>query len=348
MTSNSQNIFYYSSLIGYFYQYGIGCLINKTKAFEIFSNFIKDNQKVESNQFTLDQKNETNNFCNDDDIRKLNKIVLQYFYSLFLYKDIILYRKENYKLHIKNAKKGDSTSQYFIGDCYHLGKNIKKDINKAFEWYKKSSERGNISAMYELGHCYCYEHKDEKKAFEFYLKSAEGGDKYALCKVGDYYYYGRSILKDEIKAFEWYLKAAKKGHAYSQYLMANYYNYGLYIPINKEKGFYWNRKAAINGVLEAQYKLADYYFNNSLNKNESKAFKWYLILANKSNNNLKAIYLVAKCYRDGTGTNKNLFEARKWIKKYEFLSKDYKKPLITLKDFLNGSNLNAFELSKIR
>ncbi|RIA91594.1 hypothetical protein C1645_821818 [Glomus cerebriforme] len=123
----------------------------------------------------------------------------------------------------------------------------------------------------------------KRKHFEFYLKSAEGGDKYALCKVGDYYYYGRSILKDESEVFEWYLKAAKKGHAYTQ------------------------------------YKLADYYFYNSLNKNESKAFKWYLIVANKSNNNLKAI---AKCYRDGTGTNKNLENGLKNMNFYQRIIKN--------------------------
>ncbi len=31
----------------------------------------------------------------------------------------------------------------------------------------------------------------------------------------------------------------------------------------------------------------------------------------------RAIYLVAKCYRDGIGTNKNLEEATKWFTKYE-------------------------------
>ena len=37
MTSNSQNIFCYSSLIGFFYQYGIGCEVDRAKAFEIYS-----------------------------------------------------------------------------------------------------------------------------------------------------------------------------------------------------------------------------------------------------------------------------------------------------------------------
>ena len=109
-------------------------------------------------------------------ILKKNKIILQYFYSLFLYKDIILCRKDNYKLHIRNAEKGDSVSQYYIGNCYHYGKNIKRDYNKAIEWYSKSSSGGNIRAVYKLGIYYDYGYgvtKDEKKAFEIYLKSAK-------------------------------------------------------------------------------------------------------------------------------------------------------------------------------
>ncbi|PKC65898.1 HCP-like protein [Rhizophagus irregularis] len=134
--------------------------------------------------------------------------------------------------------------------------------------------------------------KDEKKALELYLKSAKGGLSYALRSVGDCYYYGR-IMKDRSKAFKWYLKAAKK-----------------------ENWFYWNRKVAINGNIHAQFELAEYYLNsNSINKNEKKAFRWYMKLAN--DNEPRALYIVAKCYRDGVGTDKDLKEAIKWSVRYE-------------------------------
>src|SRR4051812_7715674 len=123
MTSNSPNICYYSSLIGFFYQHGIGCKVDKVKAYETLSNAVENNQKVESSF------DEDVTFC-DDDIKRLNEIILQYFYSLMLYKDVII--KDNYKLHIKNAEKGDPISQYYIGNCYHSGQ---KDCNRAVEWY---------------------------------------------------------------------------------------------------------------------------------------------------------------------------------------------------------------------
>jgi len=282
MTSNSQNNFCYSSLIRFFYQRGIGCEVDEIKASEIFSNAVKNNRKEELNQFSLDQQNESiATFCNDNHIKKLNKVILQYFYSLFLYKEFILCRKYNYKLHIKNAEKGDNVSQHFIGECYYCGKNFKQDYNKAVEWYSRSSKGGNFKAIYKLGCCYDFGYgvkEDENKAFELYLKSAEGGYKEAFKDVGDCYYDGRGISKDENEAIEWYLKGAEKGDIYCQYLVANYYNYGKHVPKNEEKWFYWIRKAAIHGDIKAQYKLAEYYLNNSINKNESKAFRWSLKL----------------------------------------------------------------------
>ncbi|RIA94089.1 hypothetical protein C1645_735045 [Glomus cerebriforme] len=138
--------------------------------------------------------------------------------------------------------------------------------------------------------------------------------------------------------YKLHIKNAIKGDPTSQYYIANFYNDGEYIPKNEEKGFYWNRKAAIYGIPIAQYNLAEYYLENPINKDESKAFKWYLKLANE--NKLRAIYLVAKCHRDGIGTDKNSKEATKWIEK--FISNYYGNIHIpiTLKDFLNGSDIN--------
>ncbi|RIA85951.1 hypothetical protein C1645_830016 [Glomus cerebriforme] len=91
-----------------------------------------------------------------------------------------------------------------------------------------------------------------------------------MYKLGNCYEYGRGIRKDEKKAFKFSLKSAKGG-------------------IN----LHYILKAAINDITNTQYKMVKYY------KNKMKAFEWYLKLANKTNeSNLRAIYLVAKCYRD--------------------------------------------------
>ncbi|GBB88408.1 hypothetical protein RclHR1_00150004 [Rhizophagus clarus] len=307
---NSQSNFDYSSLIGIFYQYGIGCDVDKDKSFEIFSNIIKNNILKE---FSFNQKNGTITF-NDDNIKELNEIITHYFYSLSFYKDIILNKGKNHKLYVRSSEKGDSLSQYYVGNHYYL----EKDYKKAIEWFSKSSEGGNIRAIYKLGNCYYYGYgiiRDEKKAFELYLKSAKGGYNHALCSVGDCHYYGRGVLKDRNKAFKWYLKAAKKGYIYCQYLVAKWYNDGIHVPKNENHWLYWNRKVAISGDIHAQFELAEYYLNNPINKDEKKAFRWCYKLANKDEP--KAIFMVAKCYREGIGIGKDLKEAKKWRIKYE-------------------------------
>ncbi|RIA85205.1 hypothetical protein C1645_831135 [Glomus cerebriforme] len=72
-------------------------------------------------------------------------------------------------------------------------------------------------------------------------------------------------------------------------------------------------KSSEGGNIKAmsQYNnIAEYHLDN---KNEMKAFKWYLKLVNKIK--LRAIYFVAKYYRDGIGTEQNLNEAEIWYKK---------------------------------
>ncbi|UZO20906.1 uncharacterized protein OCT59_013316 [Rhizophagus irregularis] len=189
ITNDSKNFIHYTSLIGFFYYKGIGCKVDKIKSLEIFDSIKKEGTITETitlrdvgvyddddddDNDDVDNNNDNNDNNNDDDvdndIKKLNKIISKYFYSLFLYKDVLIYRKDNYKVHIRNAEKGDSVSQYFIGNYYY----IKRDYNKAIEWYSKSSSGGNIKAMYMLGNCY-YDNNDKKKAFELYLKSAIGG-----------------------------------------------------------------------------------------------------------------------------------------------------------------------------
>ena len=49
----------------------------------------------------------------------------------------------------------------------------------------------------------------------------------------------------------------------------------------------------------------------------------------------QASYLVAKCYIDGIGTDRDLFEAKKWFNNHTLI-----KPKIILDDFLNDSNIN--------
>ncbi|GBC47638.2 kinase-like domain-containing protein [Rhizophagus irregularis DAOM 181602=DAOM 197198] len=81
------------------------------------------------------------------------------------------------------SKQNHILAQYFVGQldvgyCYNLGIGIKVDLKKAIYWYEKSSNNGNIVAIYKLGQKYINGmgvKKDYEKAFELFKKSAEEG-----------------------------------------------------------------------------------------------------------------------------------------------------------------------------
>ncbi|GBB88409.1 hypothetical protein RclHR1_00150005 [Rhizophagus clarus] len=128
--------------------------------------------------------------------------------------NIIINKKNNYNFYIKNAEKGDSTSQYYIGKYYYN----KQDYNTAIEWYSKSSEGVGYYCSKGYGTL-----KDEIKAFEFYLKAAEKGHSSSQYLVANWYNNGKHVLRNEEKGFYWDRKAAINSNVDAQFELSKYY-----------------------------------------------------------------------------------------------------------------------------
>ncbi|CAB4468876.1 unnamed protein product [Rhizophagus irregularis] len=88
MKNHKENEFWFSSIIGFFYQYGIDCDIDKDIALEFYLLAIKNDESLDHKFNLLD----INNDDNDDFImlQNINCIIGKYLLSLFYYKDIIL------------------------------------------------------------------------------------------------------------------------------------------------------------------------------------------------------------------------------------------------------------------
>ena len=71
---------------------------------------------------------------------------------------------ENFKAVINAAEQGDAEAQSKLGCYYIQGKTVKKDVEKAVEWWTKSAEQKNSDAQFNLGLYYYSEHKDYKRA----------------------------------------------------------------------------------------------------------------------------------------------------------------------------------------
>ncbi|GBB94209.1 hypothetical protein RclHR1_02310015 [Rhizophagus clarus] len=330
MKNHRERKFWFTSLIGLFYQLGIYCKLDKEKAVEFYLLAINNETGNDSLNRDFDSRdNEVFNL-----LRERNIIIGKYLLSLFYYKDIIL--DFNYILRLQTlVENNDIRAHYNLAICYKNGIGIRKDEKKAFDLLLISAKKGNTDAQYYLAICYMDgmgTQKDKKKALKWFLKSenkyfkiilnknenkfkrilelAISDDSIAQNNVGNYYKLGEVITKNEKKAFEWYMKSAIAGCAEGQCNLGYCY----------ENGRGTDKKSANGGYAYGQYNLG-FCYENGLGtvKDDEKAFEWYLKSAN--NGCATAQCGLGYCYENGIGTEKDMNKAHEWYFKFSAMTK---------------------------
>ena len=71
-----------------------------------------------------------------------------------------------------NAELGDADAQNSLGCRYKVGKDVEKDISKAFYWFHKSAEQGYEAGMLHLAELY-EKTKNYKEAAKWYRQYAQ-------------------------------------------------------------------------------------------------------------------------------------------------------------------------------
>ena len=152
---------------------------------------------------------------------------------------------------------------------------VKKDINKAIEYFNKAINHNYAFAFNNLGKI--YENKNNyKEAISQYEKSSTLGESWALNKLGEIYRQGIHVKKDMKKAFNYYIKA-------------------LDSPID-------------NICFHAYYNLAKYYYltgNTILTKDIDKALEYLTIASNHNHikSSILLLYLYTKDYLQNSKEN---------------------------------------------
>ncbi|RHZ87288.1 hypothetical protein Glove_37g66 [Diversispora epigaea] len=267
--------YWFTSLIGFFYLYGIGTIFDVKMAFEFFS--------LATNEI-INMKNISSS------LRKLykfnNEMGFIYIANMHLNgQGVKIDRKKAFQMYSKVAEKGSLIALNKVAYCYEVGFGVKKNEEKAFELYLKSAEEGYLVAQYDVGRCYTNAKgisKDETKGFQWYVKSALAGNIFAICNAGYCYDHG----KDVKEAFKWYLKAAEKGCSLAQYNLGCCYKDGKGIDEDQVKSFQWYKKAAEDDYTDGQYMVGNYFYQGcGTEKDIVKAIHWL----NKANENGSAI-----------------------------------------------------------
>jgi len=120
------------------------------------------------------------------------------------------------------ARNGDASVAYRLGNIFFDGTWGAKDYRKAVEFYTQASNQGIVEATTDLGVCYINGWgvtQDAPKAVELFSAASEKGNVVATMNLASSYFNGNGVPKDVRKAFEYYTLAADKGQAQAMMML---------------------------------------------------------------------------------------------------------------------------------
>ncbi|ABM02945.1 Sel1 domain and tetratricopeptide repeat-containing protein [Psychromonas ingrahamii 37] len=108
--------------------------------------------------------------------------------------------KEAIKWYESAANKGDSAAQYKLAKLYQGGSGVEQNIRLAINWYKQAAIKNHPQAYHHLGLIYENGEQginvDKSKAFDYYQKASELGDVSASAQLAAYYEQGIGVPID--------------------------------------------------------------------------------------------------------------------------------------------------------
>ncbi|MDE2165117.1 MAG: sel1 repeat family protein [Alphaproteobacteria bacterium] len=159
------------------------------------------------------------------------------------------------------AQAGNSDAQVMLGDMYKNGDGVPTDYPKAFGWYQKAAQQGNVQAEADLGTAYfdrtSSTHSDQDMnrdylaAARWWRKAAEQGSATAQANLGIAYELGQGVPANIADAARWFQRSAEQGNATAQYHLGIIAEYGEVGPADNAQACVWFSLAAARGNKEA-------------------------------------------------------------------------------------------------
>lgn len=190
------------------------------------------------------------------------------------------------------ATKGDHAAQNEVGTWYYYGQNVSVDYSKAFKWWSRSAEQGNVYAVGNLGMCYQLGRgvaRDSVKAVEYYRTSIDNGNEDLLKQHAD---------------------LAEKGQVFSNVLLGQMYRDGKGVKKDLPKSVSYLERAGGMSSVDAQRMLTVHYLNQ---RNVAGAVKWMKMGA--SNGEPTCMYLMGKSLIEGNGLDMDKKKGVEWIER---------------------------------
>ena|SRR5688572_14335795 len=96
--------------------------------------------------------------------------------------------------------------QYNLACLYGNGKGTEKNLDKAFHWYQKAAENGNVKAQCKLAYSYIIDEGTEKDLKKAFIGAKRRRDGTFVHNIFLQHY----TMKQQKESFYWYQKSSRK------------------------------------------------------------------------------------------------------------------------------------------
>lgn len=159
------------------------------------------------------------------------------------------------------AESGDAEAQREMAEMYETGAGgYEKDYGKAFGWFLKAAEQGDVKAMNSVAAYYSSGSgvgKDDKKAFEWWSKAEAKGSAEAMTSLGACYFLALGVKQNLSEAVRYWRKAAAKGDGLAMYNLGYCMEAGAGVARNRDSAMFFYKKSAFSGCVMAQERIEE-------------------------------------------------------------------------------------------
>jgi hypothetical protein len=147
------------------------------------------------------------------------------------------------------------TAQAALAGMYFQGEGVPKDIKKAFSWFLKAANGGDVPSQRVVATFYMAGTdipQNYTESFKWFSKASSKGDTDSQSGLGFLYFQGFGVKQDYAKAFELFSKAGKKGDVSSQSALGVMLLKGIGVTQDYAKAYAWLAVAVANGNTDSQ------------------------------------------------------------------------------------------------
>jgi TPR repeat protein len=203
-----------------------------------------------------------------------------------------------------------------LGEAFRGGHGVEADVKRAEDWFRKGADAGHAPSMVQLGLLLSHPDRvpvEHMESVTWFRRAADLGDSRGMIWMGFAYREGKGVVVDETEAADWFIKAYAAGESTAARLAGRIL---AHMPETHLEAVNWLRISIGHGDDSSYYNIALLHQDrNSPAYDPAEAFNCWSRVAERPRGDLRfeAMLSLARCCRDGHGTERNRDKAIEWF-----------------------------------